>query len=117
MSRVATTLLLAVCLLGCGQAGRSDVAFTADIIGNRCGAEAFLEGVLVEGTHAGLAIGSMPLIWPMSWSARRSAGGEVEVLDGDGTVVATTGRSYKIGGHYSAAFHGFWACARVVIPF
>jgi hypothetical protein len=116
MRQMTITIALATSMLACGSPARTDLSFTTDIIGNPCPADTHVEGVLVEGTHAGTAIGATPLIWPMSYSARRVAGGAVEVVDGDGTVIATTGGRYRIGGHYSTAFNGFWACAHVVIP-
>ena len=39
--------------------------------------------------------GIRPLIWPIGYTARRLAGGEIEVLNGKGEVIATTGRIYQ----------------------
>jgi hypothetical protein len=47
------------------------------------------------GTAAQNEDGIHPLIWPLGYTARRLAGGEVAVLNRDGVVVATTGRSYR----------------------
>ena len=47
--------------------------------------------------HIGLPIGSIvPVMWPTGYTARR-AGTEVEVLNLDGEVVATTGRRVLLG--------------------
>src|SRR5690242_10157098 len=37
--------------------------------------------------------------WPAGYTAR-SSGSQVEVLDGDGSIVATTGNSYALQGGY-----------------
>jgi hypothetical protein len=47
------------------------------------------------GTAAQNGDGTHPLIWPLGFTARRLAGGEVEVLNRYGDVVATTGKKYN----------------------
>jgi len=47
------------------------------------------------GTAAQNGDGTHPLIWPLGYTARRLAGGEVEVLSRKGAVVATTGEQYN----------------------
>jgi hypothetical protein len=42
----------------------------------------------------------MPVMWPSGYTARR-AGSEVEVLDTQGKVIATTGRTYRISRAYA----------------
>lgn len=76
-------------------------------------------GLLVVDAAAGTAIidedvrASVPMrvMWRPGFSARR-VGSEVEVLDQGGSVVATTGRRYRIDGGYVDG--AFWACDRVV---
>jgi hypothetical protein len=47
------------------------------------------------GTAAQNEDGMHPLIWPLRYTARRLAEGEVAVLNRNGAVVATTGKSYR----------------------
>ncbi len=115
MRHVTATVVLAVCLTGCGFA-RPDLAFHQDLNDNKnCAPEKFLLGQLNDG----LALETdenetRSLIWPSSYKLRWSPGfltGHFEVLDDTGTVVATTGRRYKIGGmEFVAAGNAFWVC-------
>jgi hypothetical protein len=88
----------------------------------------FAAGPLIVDPDDGTAIvdGAMggattPVMWRPGFSGRR-VGSEVEVLDPDGEVVATTGRSYRIaGGYVDHALPGggppirvFWACDFVI---
>jgi len=113
----------AALVLGCGQSVPSGEPFglTTDASGISCGASAYLEGLLIPDTTYGTMVqdakgDTTRVIWRMGYSALRLAGGEVVVLDRDGKVVATTGRSYRIGGQNDRAFGGFWACADDVRP-
>jgi hypothetical protein len=57
------------------------------------------------------------LKWPSSYSLRWSPGllsGQFEVLDDMGTVLATIGQRYKIGGTDFSGNGTFWACADVI---
>jgi hypothetical protein len=115
MRLLTTTFALVMCLTGCGTALPS-VNFHQDLIDNtNCQPEKFLVGQLTEG----LALqtdeeGLRGLIWPSSYSVRWSPGfptGHFEVLNGTGTVVAMTGRRYRIGGaEFVAAGNAFWVC-------
>ena len=103
--RITTTLALALCLLGCGSAvlpwdrvdlltdnGNQPTCYTSEA-----------GGLLIVDRTNGTAIDSegapalVPVMWPPGFTGRW-IGSEVEVLDPDGNVVATTGRSYRIGG-------------------
>jgi hypothetical protein len=58
--------------------------------------------------------GPVPLAWRPAFTGRQ-AGKEVEVVDPDGHVVATTGQRYRFEGGY-AQFGGtqaFWSCGAV----
>ena len=59
----------------------------------------FTVGLLIidpeYGTAAQNGEGIHPLIWPLGYTARRLAGGEVAVLNRNGAVVATTGKKYR----------------------
>lgn len=129
MLRVTTTLALALCLLGCGSAAQSDeprpwpsgapAGFSTDIIGNSCAAPTYLVGLLIADPEGGAALLSDDdvinrLVWRMGFSPRRLPDSQIEVLDGNGTVVATTGRRYRIGGQDAPFFHGFWVCGAVI---
>ena len=125
MRRIVATFALAICLVGCGSAPRPDIPIAGDIIGSGCPAEEFVTGVLIADPTLGLAVqgdggGKTRLVIRMTQSARwvpdAFGGGTFDVLDGNGTVLATTGRSYRIGGMYASFFNGFWACADVWIP-
>lgn len=69
-------------------------------------------GVLVADPNFGTASrveggGELPVMWPHGFTARR-AGSEVEVLDAEGNVHATTGTFYNLTG---ARYQGAWlAC-------
>jgi hypothetical protein len=69
---------------------------------------------IIDGDTGGAAT---PVMWRPEFSGRRR-GSEVEVLDPGGEVVATTGRSYRMGGGYveqeipgaASPIRVFWAC-------
>jgi hypothetical protein len=73
---------------------------------------------IVDGDTGGSAT---PVMWRPGYSGRR-IGSEIEVLDPDGEVVATTGRSYRIAGGYvdqdvpggRSPIRVFWACDFVI---
>ncbi len=96
MRRVASTLALALFLLGCS----TPVALLTGVDSCYAGAQhpAF-QGVLVPDPEYGTKIdGKGPVMWPVGYTAR-GAGlfwGEIEVLDEAGMVVATTGKAYSI---------------------
>jgi hypothetical protein len=78
-------------------------------------------GLLVPDATAGTAIVSEDMaestaqvLWPAGYTARRS-GGEIEVLDRGGLVVARTGQRYELLGGYNR--DGQWiACDDGVYP-
>ena len=115
MRQLITILALAACLTGCGSVQPS-LNIAQDLIdNNNCVPEKFLVGQLTDS----LALqsdeeGLRGLIWPSSYSFRWSPGllaGHFDVLDNTGTVVATTGRRYRIGGsEFVAAGNRFWVC-------
>jgi len=120
--RVITTLALALSLLGCGSSAPSgsaapsvSAAPAGEPIELRTGVDPDLGPERSDGLNAcrtfwnvGLLIvdadfgtaaegnyGIKPLIWPLGYTARRLAGGEVVVLNRTGDVVATTGHKYQ----------------------
>jgi len=120
MRQLIATLVLALSLIGCGFA-RPDVQFVQDLNDNKhCSPERFVVGQLVA--SPGLAIQDhqgvlTPLTWPSSYSLRWSPGlltGQIDVLDDAGTVLATVGQRYKIGGMDFIGNGTFWACADVI---
>jgi hypothetical protein len=108
--RITTTLALALCLLGC-TSKPTLLTFTGGICG-WAGPGTWVAGPLVydpdngtsvtversgSGYGSGLPIGgTLPVAWPWGYNGHRQTGGEVEVRDGAGTVVATTGRRYSL---------------------
>jgi hypothetical protein len=126
MGRAARPLLLAMFLMGCAPLPSElptlsiDTSAPADF---RCQAREFIVGSLVIDQASGISIrddqGALtPMVWPPGYTSRWSSNplswGEAEVLDEGGSVMAVTGRSYRIGG--VSDVRGFWACADVVIP-
>ena len=65
---------------------------------------------IIDTQGGGLKPLATPIMWRPGFTARRS-GFEVEVLDANGLVVATTGRTYSIaGGYVGENPRVFWAC-------
>ena len=118
MRQVTTTLVLAMCLLGCGLQ-QPELAFHQDLNDNKhCAPEKFLTGQLTDRLSMQTdEEGLRSLIWPSSYSLHWAAGfatGHFVVLDDAGTVVAITGNRYKIGGvEFVAAGNAFWVCGGV----
>jgi hypothetical protein len=54
--------------------------------------------------------GVAPVRWPEGYTARRTLGGEVEVLNKQGEVVATTGRKYSLAGCFYQIEGSWSAC-------
>jgi hypothetical protein len=79
-------------------------------------------GLLIADEAAGtrivsedMAKSTVPVTWPVGFTARRSLFGQVDVLDRNGHVVATTGNRYELLGGY--ATDGAWlACSDGVYP-
>ena len=128
MPRIAATLALAWCLLGCGPvslqpppSGEPVELLTYD---DRCHDQA-AEGMLVPHRRHGTDISvlpsdiaddwpsgkaglsDVPVQWPRGFTGVRLAGGEVAVLDTAGNVVATTGRNYRLRGGWMIGTIGF----------
>jgi hypothetical protein len=97
MHRVAATLTIALCLLGCSPTAERMVLLTGVDACYAGGQSPSYAGVLVPDPEYGTRIdGKGPLMWPLGYTASPLAGGQVAVLDGSGNVVATTGREYAI---------------------
>ena len=119
-------LLLGLWVVGCASrtATSTPVPFKManDVIGNPCTASKYVVGLLINDPDVGLAIQDdqgviTRIVWRMTDSGRQLPNGEVEVLDSSGTVVATTGHKYRIGGKVATFFgDAFWACAGVFTP-
>ena len=123
--RAIVVLVIAACAAGCGSSAPAATSFllTTDISGgNRCSPSEYVTGVLVHDPNLGLVIRDdqgvfTHVVWRTSDSARQLPGGEIEVLDSSETVIAMSGRGYRIGGYAPPAWDGaFWACAGVIIP-
>ena len=55
-----------------------------------------ITGVLLPDPTSGTSINGKPIMWPVGFTGRRLPDGEVEVVDPDGRVLATTGRTYHL---------------------
>ena len=81
----------------------------------------FATGLLVVDPTYGTAITdeSMgetgPVMWPTGYTGRQ-AGSEVEVIDREGHVVATTGRRYQIEGAWEGKNPDSWLACGYVLP-
>jgi hypothetical protein len=117
----AAPLLAAFLLAGCAAAPTPApsifIRFESDI-GGVCVATTTLAGMLVNDPDVGLAMkddgGNVtPVIWSFTRGySPRQAGTQVEILDGSGRVVATTGRKYTfLGQYWLGGTNKFWVCA------
>ncbi len=96
--------LAALLLATCGASGSSIPLRTALWPGGLPEGACYLSyggGDLIEHPAYGVAVenvnGIYELEWPSGFTARRS-GGNIEVLDSKGTIVAVTGRKIRIDG-------------------
>ena len=101
MLRIATTLVLASCLLGCESPTAStswgeQVPLTTVKNQTCCYLSFSVVDVKASSTYGTVVKGTdAPLRWPAGYTAWR-VGKEVEVRDPSGTVVLTTGARYWI---------------------
>ena len=104
--------LLAASIAGCGTGATAPVQLlTYDTSCHPAPAV----GLLVTDPKYGTALLGRPVAWPSGFSGR-DAGSEVEVLDGDGKVVAVTGKTYEFAGtdDIVGGVRAFVACAYFV---
>ncbi len=109
MRRVATALVLALSLLGCGsvvptsepvQLLTGPLPFDAD----ECSSDFYVASELLVDPQYGTSLASFlagettPVMWPPGFTGSRM-GSEVMVWDATGNLVATTGQSYSIRGN------------------
>jgi hypothetical protein len=104
MRRLNTTLALALCVLGCGAKAppRDSVPLLTGSLGCWAGGEQGSTAPLVADQVYGTSFGGRPVMWPGGYTARR-VGTEVAVLDANGNIKATTGRTYHISYAYAPA--------------
>ena len=110
MRRATTVVSLALCLIGCGavspfppevfELAHSREPSTACSLGWWTEGQLVVDGnhgtsILVEGGDFGSKGATLQVLWWPEFTGRR-VGNEVEILDPDGKVVATTGRRYRI---------------------
>ena len=126
MKRLVATIAIVLGLVGCGPSGASLPLLTGDLLDGGCYLATASGRLVVDPSHGTAIIGEGGTVddrrivaWRPGYTARRS-GSEVEVLDPQGRVVATTGRSYLIpGGYADPGEFGrpdlpalvWWACA------
>jgi len=97
MGLVSSSLALVLSLAGCGLIPGNVKLLTGIEACYAGGEHPEFQGVLVPDLDFGTRIeGKGPVMWPVGYTGRRLAGGEVEVLDRTGSVVATTGRAYMM---------------------
>ena len=97
MLRVVISVALALSLLGCGSAAPpgESVPLLTGATGCYAGGEGGPTAPLLAEARYGTSFSGKPVMWPRGYTARR-AGSEVEVLDTQGKVKATTGRTYHM---------------------
>lgn len=129
MRRVACTLALALCVLGCSaRAGAAPTGALPSSLGDQ------VPLITVEASDGNCMLsysvidvvgdptlgtvnkdGGKPLTWPRGYTAR-SAGLEVEVLDPEGNVVLKTGSRYRISPIFNADGEAVAVCAPQPCP-
>jgi|SRR5262245_18666751 len=111
MRRLVGSAALALALLGCYAGGASTrvaaptpspgaVPLLTGALSCYAGGEGGATAPLLAEPQYGTSWLGMPVMWPSGYTARR-AGSEVEVLDTQGKVIATTGRTYRISRAYA----------------
>ena len=103
--RITATVALALCLQGCAVFAGEPVAIVTDTGYTSDGLACWLAvnddtNLLVADPTSGTALKYdngevVPAKWPPGYTGRR-AGAEVEIYDARGSLVATTGRRYRI---------------------
>ena len=107
MLRVIGSVALALSLLGCYAGGEGappgePVPLLTGDLGCYAGGEGGPTAPLLAESQYGTSFFGKPVMWPAGYTARRR-GSEVEVLDTEGKVKATTGRTYHISQAYAPA--------------
>ena len=95
-------IALGLCLVGCASEpppGEPVDLLTANL-GCYAGGEGGATAQLIAEPKHGTSFLGRPVMWPAGYTARR-VGTEVVVLDRDGNVKATTGRTYHISIAYA----------------
>ena len=106
MLRIATTVALALYLLGCGSSkgGQVPLVTVEGVAGGGCILLYRVVDVVADTTFGTVIKGSgSPLRWPSGYTGWR-IGSEVAVLDPTGRVVLTTGGRYEIGPAYNGTY-------------
>jgi hypothetical protein len=88
---------------------RADVELQNRLLGTVFSAPTAIElspldtGVWPEPSGLGYPVRFVEVSWPLEYSGMRLASGEVAVLDGAGSLVATTGSTYRLKGEWRIA--------------
>ena len=94
--RVIVPLALALGLSGCAVFGEPVELLTGvSPVACYAGGESGMTGPLVVDPEHGTSLNGKPVMWPIGFTGRR-VGVDVQVLDAEGRVRATTGRVYHI---------------------
>jgi hypothetical protein len=121
VKKIIWAALLAVSMVACGPS-EADLGDPVQLVtgmhgpANSCFTN-WAEGKLVRdatyGTVIQVAGHDIPVMWRLGFTGWVS-GSEIVVVDASGSVVATTGRRYRIdGGYVGADPTMFWACDQV----
>lgn len=107
MLRVLSSVAMALSMLGCSSAGLSaplgeSVPLLTGDLGCYAGGEGGGTARLLAEPQYGTSWLGKPVMWPSGYTARR-VGTEVAVIDKQGNVKATTGRTYHMSRAYSEA--------------
>lgn len=96
MRRLVATVALTLCLFGCDTTPSAvRVELLTGVDSCWAGGETGLLGLLVIDADYGTRFIATPVMWPLGFVGVR-VGAEVEVHDGTGKLVATTGRDYYL---------------------
>lgn len=99
--RVTTSLVLALCLLGCGLERVELAISNLPVAEGGCYTVSWIYWLVADPEHGTVYKddpddrGANPLYWPPRYTGWR-VGTEIEVRDPTGRVVAVTGRRYRI---------------------
>lgn len=92
-----------------GQGGCYLNFFVDELVADPVNGTAVIESYTVDGQPKTRVV---PIMWPSGYTARHS-GSEVEVLAGNGQVVARTGATYRIQGGYEG---DIWRTCSMIGP-
>jgi hypothetical protein len=111
MKRLAVTVVVVLCLAGCGPSTGSLVTgdgplnggcYLTQVTGRLVFDPSYGTAIIVDGSQTGVQHGLTIVAWPPGETVRPN-GSEFDVLDPQGRVVATTGQRYAVIGNFADA--------------